>query len=134
MTISKTTLKAFREDFKNVVKTLEDKYELTIELGSISYDNSGFHVRMEATSGSSDEAEKIKFEKAAQSFKYYGITADMYNKEFIGKDGKKYRLVGLNTKAPKNACIIKASSGTQYKCPMEFLGLGKPTIQLVKAN
>lgn len=133
MDINKTTLKAFREDFKNVIKTLEDKYELTIELGGITYDSSGFHVKMEATSGSSDEAERTKFEKAAMSFKYYGITADMYNKEFVGRDGKTYALVGLNTKAPKNACIIRAVNGKQYKCPMEFLGLGKPVSPLIRA-
>lgn len=124
MKITKAELKDFRKDFTEVIKPLEKKYNLTTELGGISYDANSFTVKLSAVRGSKEEAEKSEFEKYAEDFSYFGITKDMYLQEFTAVNGNKYVLCGLNPKARKNFLTVRdKKTGKQYVCAPDFLGI-----------
>jgi hypothetical protein len=46
---TKPELKEFRVDFQDAVKGLEKKYNVKIELGSISFGETEFHTKLTAT-------------------------------------------------------------------------------------
>ena len=48
MEINKQTLEEFRRDFAQAVKNLEDKYNMTIELKKITYEDNSFKSTLEA--------------------------------------------------------------------------------------
>lgn len=48
MEINKQTLVEFRRDFAQAVKNLEDKYNMTIELKKITYEDNSFRGTLEA--------------------------------------------------------------------------------------
>ena len=48
MEINKQTLAEFRRDFAQAVKNLEDKYNMTIELKKITYEENSFRGTLEA--------------------------------------------------------------------------------------
>lgn len=51
----------------------------------------------------------------------YGFKPEDYKKEF-SKDGKIYQLVGFNTRARKNVCIIiDVETNKEYACPKGFI-------------
>ena len=47
MEMSKSNINGFRGDFARAVKSLEEKYGVTINLGNISYNNAGMHTKLE---------------------------------------------------------------------------------------
>ena len=47
MKISKGSLMGFRKDFKEAMASLEEKYDITVLLGSMTYNADGFSSRLE---------------------------------------------------------------------------------------
>lgn len=123
MEMTRENLKAFRVDFQNAVKALENKYGVKIEMGSISYTENDFHTKVTVTNGRTNlEAEKAQFEKNVQAFKLYGLSKDDYRRPFEVQ-GKLHFLVGFKPRARKNMFIIESVNGTHYVCSAEMLGL-----------
>lgn len=116
MEINKQTLKNFREDFKEVVKALEEKHNCKVELGNISYGEDRFTSKVTVldASVSKEDREKTEFEKYCGAF---GFEKSDYLKE-VTINGEVHELYGFKTKASKNTCKIRSkSSGQQYVCP-----------------
>ena len=123
MEITRTTLKLFREDFKNAVSNLESKYGVIIDMGTISFDENSFSAKITANNGKNEtDVEKTQFEQNVSLYKSYGLSKCDYGKIFIA-DGKKYRLVGFKTKARKNPFVIEDIKKKKFVCSAEFLGL-----------
>ena len=116
-------LSAFRNDFTEIAKTLEEKYGVAISLGSIRYDNNSFRAELKVIEGQKEDAKRLQFEKDAEYLKYEGFTKDMFGKEFLAKDGKTYKLIRLKPNARKNMCVIQATTGIEYTCDKDFLGI-----------
>ena len=51
MDINKETLPLFRKDFSDAVRKLEEKYEVKISLGMITYSENTFSCKMEVRNG-----------------------------------------------------------------------------------
>ena len=51
--------KEFRSDFTNAVKELEKKHEINLILGSITYDDNEFRVKITARKGKKIVKEKV---------------------------------------------------------------------------
>lgn len=122
MEMSSTSFKSFRADFDSAVKELEEKYGVSIKVGKFTYDSTQFTTKMEVKNFISKEED---FANKARILSAWGFKPDMYNKVFDGRDGKKYKLIDLDTKARKNVCIIEKvpSDGKAYKCDEGFLGI-----------
>lgn len=120
MNINNTMLKSFRKDFAAAVKSLEEKYEIKIGQGSISYSESEFSLKItcSVTGEQAEVAEKKKFEDDCM---FYGFKPEDY-KSKVRIDGKVFELIGFNNRSPKNNCrIVEVSTGKEYKCSDELV-------------
>lgn len=117
MEFNKRGFNAFKEDVNAALQEVAKKHGVTIELGKILYEDVNFEMKMHVTkSDEKTDGKRILFE---QECRFYGFTADDYNKEFT-LDGKRFQLIGFNPKAPKNCCSIYCmTDGHTYRTSAE---------------
>ena len=116
MQFTKLFCKNFRTEFAGAVKDLEKKYGITIELGNINIAPTEFTTKL-TVSKVLDKAEVEEKEKAefAQVCYLYDLKPDDYGKLF-NYNGDMYKLVAINTRAPKNPYICEnESNNTRYR-------------------
>lgn len=113
--LTKNEFRAFREDFKKAVEGLEKKYNLSISLGGITYNNEKFTTRLTATDQRKIKTPEDIFHINAKLFPSV-FKPDMY--------GKLYRLEAINPNARKNYCgVVCVTDQKNYVCAPHFLGL-----------
>ena len=101
-------LDAFRKDFENAVQELQDKYDVTIRLGKITYTDESFTAKLTVNNGRDpDDIGSAEFDENVWKYEHLGLTKGMYRRVFLGKDGRQYALLGFNTRAKKYPLIIK---------------------------
>jgi len=125
MDILNTDFKEFRKDFKEAMQALEAKHNIKASIGSITYHPDGTHftsrltVNNETVNGK--DVGQIKFDSICDR---YGFEPSDYNREFTVR-GERLKLVGFNTKAPKNPCKIEnVITGAKYKCGKDYVKRG----------
>ena len=122
MEMNAKNIRNLTNDIMNMLSTLEEKYDVKINFGNVSYNEDEFHTKLTVMNTKSIKTEEEQFYE--NCIYYPMIDKDMYRKEFQGRDGKKYLLTGLNTKAKKNYCIIESvENGKSYSCQPIFLGI-----------
>lgn len=117
MEFNNTTLKNFRADFQQAVAELEEKYSITLEAGSISYDANEFSMKVSATRADVD-VEKANFIRDCMS---YGFKPEDYLRQFT--DARKtYELTGFNHKARTNKALFReAGTNVRYHGPVSYV-------------
>lgn len=116
-------LSAFRVDFMMAVAELQEKYDVTISLGPISYTENQFTTKMTVDNGRDrTEIERANFDMNVWKYRHLGLEPGMYGRVFVANDGRKYAILGFNTKAPKYPLIIMCTS-TNERCraPERFI-------------
>ena len=123
MEINKENLAAFLADFDQTIQVLQEKYDVTISLGRITYTEERFSGKLTITNGRDPEdAARSAFDADVWRFDHLGLRPGMYNRIFIGKDGKRYAIQGFNTRARKWPIIIKRiSDGENRVCGDQFI-------------
>lgn len=123
MKISRGTLMEFRKDFKAAVASLEEKYDVTVLLGSISYNEDGFSSRMEVKNSRDPEIiAKNDFDANVWKYEHLGFHEGMYKRIFIGADGQRYAVTGFNTRAKKRAILMtRVSDGAKFATSESFV-------------
>ena len=123
MKINAETLDQFRADFNKAMKELEEKYDLTINLGMISYWEDRFTAPLEANAGRDPELiARAAFDRNVWKLEAYGIREGMYMRIFVGKDKRRYALTGINTKATRYPLEYKdILTGVRYKASGRFI-------------
>ena len=107
MEITNESLDSFREDYMKAVSILEEKYDVTIELGRITYGDERFSAKMTVKNGHDPEAiKRADFDADVWRYEHLGLGPGMYNRIFIGYDGEKYAIQGFRTKAHKHPLIM----------------------------
>ena len=123
MEITRNNLRAFREDFNNTLKSLQEDYEVTIDMGNITYGGLGFHFKVDVTSGNRQEAERNKFIEALKrnSWKYPAFDEDSYGKVVkLGYNKDTYRIVGIKPRSRKYPIVVlRESDEKRYKYTYE---------------
>ena len=106
MKFDKNNLNEIRKDFKEAVKTLENKYGVVVNMGNISYSELEFTSKITVISAekNSEENEKAEFEKYCC---LYGLTKDDYG-VVINCKGIQYKVIGFNASRPKYCIKAKA--------------------------
>lgn len=128
MQFDKATFHQFREDVKQALKSVCDKYDVDIETGNITYSNSTFSMKLEAKERMDPTARFMDDYRNSWLFAY-PINAGMLNQKFRGQDGKVYKLVGVKRAAKRTskALVVEGDNGQQYVCTPEFLGITQPS-------
>ena len=89
------------------------RHNVTFKVGGMTYTDIGLTVRLEATHGDqdTDEAERLKFRKAAPAF---GLSGDDYGRTFSLR-GQHFALIALRTRSPKRPYVGREiSTGRQF--------------------
>jgi hypothetical protein len=117
MAINKETVEQFRADFNKAMEELEEKYDLTIKLGTISYWKDHFTAPLEANAGRDPEQiARAAFDRNVWKVAEYGVKEGMYMRIFVGRDKRRYALTGINTKASRYPLeYIDILTGERYK-------------------
>ena len=123
MIINGNTLDEFSRDFRNVVESLQEKYDVTISLGPVTYWENGFSSKMTVYNGRDlAEIERREFDENVWKYAHLGLERGMYRRVFIGATGEKYALLGFNTKAKKYPLeILKISDGSRGRAGERFI-------------
>ena len=100
--MTKTELSAIRADLIAALDTVAEAHGLTMSLGGLTYDDTGFRTKITAHRGSAEDAERAEFERYAPRF---GVTAAHFGHEFALSNGKRYRLVGFRPNASKRPVV-----------------------------
>lgn len=122
MEFTKKEFTSFRNDVEEALKSLEEKYGVTIDVGHISYSEFDFTAQLKVTKNDGKtDGRKLLFE---QYCRLYGFEPEDYERE-LNLSGKVFKLVGFNPRSPKNCCSIycEADNGT-YKCSAEAVKFG----------
>lgn len=123
MEMNERTLREFRQDFQQAVKSLEEKYGVVITAKGITYSDNEFHFKTEVVNGSSkDDVRKTQFE---QSCKKYFLEKEDFMREFEVR-GVTYQIVGIQPSKRKHPIMIKdVRSGKEYCCGTDFIPFAK---------
>lgn len=115
MNINKESLKEFRKDLDEIIKPLEEKYGVTIDLGSISFSDIEFSTKINVKNNeiNGKSVEQYEFEKVCH---LYGFKPEDYGKEFKQKD-ETFKFVGFNINSPKYKYKCVNEKGIAYKFP-----------------
>jgi len=120
--ITRNEIKNFRVEFAETVKSLEKKYGVKIDLGSISYDDTSFHGKMTCTKLSETG---VKLDKTVTDFDFLKVLLGL--KANIGDvfvaQGKKLTISGLDGKKPKYPVICKGEDGKSYKVGVSMVNI-----------
>lgn len=119
MDINQSTLKEFRTDFQEAVKSLEEKYGIMIQAKTITYAPDSFHFKVEVQNGTSKEdVNKAAFEKYCEM---YGLEQSDFGRVFK-QNGAEYKIVGINPNKRKNCIMIQnTQTGAPYICSSDFI-------------
>lgn len=121
MEINQNTLKQFREDYEQAVKSLEEKYGVVIQAKNITYSDNSFHFKTEVTNGESKaEIRKQDFEKYCS---LYGLKPSDYLRSFEKEDNKAYAIIGINPNKRKYPIMIRdlGAANQVYNCSLDFI-------------
>lgn len=123
MEITNASLDAFIKDFRSSVADLERKYEVTISLGRITYEEERFTTKMTVINGlDPEEVARAAFDADVWKYEHLGLTQGMYNRLFIAVNGKRYAIHGFNTRAPKYPLkVIDVTTGEHRRAGEGFI-------------
>jgi hypothetical protein len=112
--------KDIRLSLDGALKDVGARHNVTFTVGSMTYTDIGLTVRLEATHGDQDEAERLKFREAAPSF---GLSDDDYGRTFSVR-GRHFALIALKTRSPKRPYVGREiSTGRQFNFTEAEAGL-----------
>ena len=107
MEINRQTLSDFRYDFMKAMMPLEEKYDVMIMLEGINYEKDRFSGKVTVRNGrTAESALRVDFDADVWKYKHLGFDEGMYNRIFLGKNGRKYAIQGFRTRAPKYPLIV----------------------------
>ncbi len=108
----KAKLKDIRADIAEALKAVEDKYNMNLEVGRITYDSTSFRASLKANVGNAEDGAKAEFEKYALRF---GMEPSDFGKSFIMADDT-FEITAIKPRARKYPVVaINKTNGKSYK-------------------
>ena len=121
MNFTEASVKNFRSDFNDMVKALEKKYGVTVDLGTIRYSGTEFSASIKVEKVDNESQEKIWLrERNMSAFQHPIVMKIIYGKEYKGADGYMYKVTGFNSRRPKY-CLEIERNGKKAFAPTGFL-------------
>jgi hypothetical protein len=127
MTINSIELNNFRKDLAESLKTLEEKYGISLHLGNISYSASEFHGKLEAKNKDSNGQKMVDpfIESIARMVlkndtKELVLPTTIINSKIMGVDNKIYTIETYNSRSHKYPWVLVNTTGTKSKAGTNF--------------
>jgi hypothetical protein len=128
MNINSVELNCFRKDLAESLKTLEEKYGISLHLGNISYSSSEFHGKLEAKNKDSNGQKMVDpvIESIARMVlkndtKEFILPATIINSKIMGVDNKLYTIETYNPRSHKYPWVLINSIGSKSKAGTNFI-------------
>ena len=107
MNINPNEIEKFRTDLLEAVSGLSQKYDVTISIGQISYDQDEFSTRLTVKNGQDkEEIERKDFDKNVWRYESIGFAKGMYRRIFVAVNDKRYAIIGFHTRAKRYPLIV----------------------------
>ena len=105
--MDRTKVKMMREDIEANLKSLEEKYNVKLMMGSASFSTSDCNFKVEFADVSEDgEVQSKEIRDFKMFHANYGFQADDLGKRFTMR-GTSYEITGLSTRKPKYPVLAK---------------------------
>lgn len=125
MEINKTTIQAFRNDFKTAVAQLEQQYGVRIELGNARYTSDHFTSKLTVSLVSSTGEVKSPLAENLEVYRnIYNIPAEFTAGCKFSHRGSIYTLKGIDTKKRKYPVIVE-QNGKTYKVSASIFNVAR---------
>jgi len=112
---SPESVDAVRDSLETALKTVAEHHGIAVKINQMVYRAESCEVSVECAvlreDGEALTREAMQFRDRAA---FYGLDPALIFKSFIGHDGKRLKLIGLNPKAKANPFVIQATDGTIY--------------------
>lgn len=119
---TKGNLTQLRDEIKDAIQAVADKHNLTIQLGRGNFTPNRYALKLEIftqnTLGRSPAQEKREKEFITYC-KLYGFSPQDLGRTVVYQ-GLEYKIIGLNSSAPKNPICLERD-GRTYKAPAETI-------------
>lgn len=123
MEINSANIATFMTEFDKTLSSLEKKYDVSITIDKIKYNEDKFQVNM--TVNNTRDQDLIKehdFDAEVWKYEQYGLKKGMYRQMFLSKNGEKCALLGFIPNAKKYPLhIVRFSDGTHFKVSPSFI-------------
>lgn len=123
MEITGKNIDAFLKDFNEAMKSIGEKYDVTVSLGRITYTDTEFSAKM--TVDNSRDPEQIasdRFDQDVWKYEEYGLQKGMYREIFRAVNGERYALMGFVPNAKKSPLRgICLTNGKRYRFGPGFI-------------
>jgi hypothetical protein len=120
--ITKEQLKQFRSDFAVAVKDLEKKYNATIHLGSITYDDVSFHGKVQVDLLDASGKKVVDMDNFNLIKEVLGLKCD-YGFQFKDEKNELWTVTNLNGRKPKYAVTITNRAGKNFGCTVSYVNM-----------
>lgn len=122
MSFTKTNLKNIRADIEAALASVEATYNCKFSLGNIRFSDHNFRGKLECNSvadasGNTINPAEVHFNDNRWRV---GLAKDAFGKTFTAQ-GRRYTIVGVNTRAKKYPVQAETAAGRRYKFPMSAL-------------
>ena len=109
-------LEKIRKELNEAIAEVLEKNGMTGKLGTITYNDYGFHSSLSAKAieVNGKSGDQIEYERFAPKF---GIDPNSYGRVFKNAEGIVLTIVGINPKARTYPVIARDGACREYKCP-----------------
>ena len=123
MIVTPDFLEEFRKDFNEAMEALQRKHNISISLGRITYEEERFSAKLSVNmTQDPEDIARANFDAEAWKFDDIGIHEGMYKRIYIGRDGKRYAIIGLKPRSYKQPIrSIGVEDGKHYMAGKGFI-------------
>lgn len=120
---TRTNLASLRTDIEKALNEVGQKHQIALTIGNIRFSANEFRTKLEAfiandtgnTVGAKDVRSLKEYNDLKENGSLFGLSESDYGKTFMSQ-GRVYKIVGLNSNAPKFPIIAEeVGTGKSYK-------------------
>lgn len=123
MTLTKEMVRQIMDEVRASVEGIGEKHGVDLKFGSARYTDLDFTSRLTVEYvGNEDNKEDIQKQKFIEGALRKGLDLEKYYGKVFQTGTKTFKVVGINTRAPKKFIEIEeVNTGGSYKCELSLL-------------
>jgi hypothetical protein len=120
--IDRRTCEMLSKEMTAAMETVAAKYGLKLDSKGGSFTSATFAKKFEFKVISEDGVD-VAAEKNFVAFaSMYGLQPDWFGKTFVGNSRDEMKIIGLNTRRPKNPVLLEnLTTGAKHKCAASYV-------------